>query len=107
MQGSIKEMAVDSGFSINSVQALLERFINHYKLIRYNAETEELAISNWGKYHLLKVGKRDIDRIYFELKEVEDLTLIQYIMESSPIQEFRSLVEAFCRQEEILFSKEN
>jgi hypothetical protein len=65
-----KQMAFDLGYSIESVHALMDRFIHHHKVIRYNSETRELAIKNWGKYNLQKGGKPIMDCIYSELKEV-------------------------------------
>ena len=99
-------MAFDMGYSIESVHSLMERFIMHHKLIRYNPETRELAIKNWGKYNLHKGGKPVMDCIFSELKDVEDTSLIQYVSESIQKQEIRSLYESFCKQEEIIFSKE-
>jgi DnaD/phage-associated family protein len=98
-----KQMAFDLGYSIESVQALMERFENHHKLIRYNPETRELAIKNWGKENLQKGGKPVMDCIFSELKEVEDTTLIKYVSESIHKQEIRSLYESFCKQEIMIF----
>jgi hypothetical protein len=100
-----KQMAFDLGYSIESVHSLMERFINHHKLIRYNPETRELAIKNWGKDNLHKGGKPVMDCIFSELKDVEDLSLIQYVSESIQIQEIRSLYESFCKQEEMIYGK--
>jgi len=43
-------MAVELGYSIVRVRLLLERFIKHFKLIRYNPETEELVINDWRTF---------------------------------------------------------
>jgi len=51
-----KQMAFDLGYSIETVQSLMERFIEHHKLIRYNPITRELAIKNWGKDNLHTAG---------------------------------------------------
>jgi DnaD/phage-associated family protein len=93
-----KQMAFDLGYSIESVHALMERFIHHHKVIRYNPETRELAIKNWGKYNLQKGGKPIIDCIYSELKEVEDTSLIQYVSESIQKGEICSVYQSFCKQ---------
>ncbi|MBV7507920.1 DnaD domain protein [Bacillus sp. sid0103] len=95
-----KQMAFDLGYSIESVHSLMERFTLHHKVIRYNPETRELAIKNWGKYNLHKGGKPVMDCIYSELKDVEDLSLILYVSESIVKQEILSLFESFCGQEE-------
>ncbi|MGG3470226.1 DnaD domain protein [Neobacillus pocheonensis] len=101
-----RQMAFDLGYSDESVNALMVRFIEHHKLIRYNSETRELAIKNWGKYNLDKSGKPLMDCIFTDLKDVEDLSLIQYVSEAIQKQEIRSLFESFCEQEEMVFCKE-
>ena len=101
-----KQMAFDLGYSIETVHALMDRFTQHYKLIRYNPETRELAIKNWGKEHLHKGGRPIMDCISAELKEVEDRSLIQYVAEAIRKQEIRDLYEAFCKNEELIVSEE-
>ncbi|WP_223588950.1 DnaD domain protein [Neobacillus bataviensis] len=101
-----KQMAFDLGYSIESVHSLMERFIVHHKLIRYNPDTRELAMKNWWKDNQVKGGKPVMDCIFSELKDVEDLSLIQYVSESIQNQEIRSLFESFCEHEEMIFSKE-
>ena len=101
-----KQMAFDLGYSIERVRALMERFTLHYKLIRYNLETRELAIKNWGKYNMDKGGKPFMDCISSELKEVEDLSLIPYVLETIHKQGIRSIFVSFCDQEERVFGKE-
>lgn len=90
-----KQIAFDMGYSIESVNALMIRFIQHHKLIRYNPETRELAIKNWGKENLLRGGKPVIDCILAELENVEDISLIQFVGENITKLEFRSLYESF------------
>ena len=102
-----KQMAFDLGYSIESIHSLMERFIEHHKLIRYNPDTRELAMKNWWKDNLVKGGKPVMDCIFSELKDVEDLSLIRYVSESIQNQEIRSLFESFCNQEERGFSKEH
>lgn len=74
-----KKMAFELGYSIESVNSLIERFINQHKLIKYNSDTRELAVKNWGKYNLNKGGKPVIDCLNKELGLVKDKTLIQYV----------------------------
>ncbi|MFB7304822.1 DnaD domain-containing protein [Heyndrickxia sporothermodurans] len=93
-----KQMAFDLGYSIESVQSLMERFEKHHQLIRYNPETRELAIKDWGKENLQKGGKPVMDCIVSELKEVVDPSLIQYVSESIHKQEIRELYESFYQQ---------
>jgi hypothetical protein len=92
------QMAFGLGYSIENVHSLMERFIQHYKLIRYNPETHELAIKDWGKLILLKVQLKD--SIHSELKEVEDKSLILFVMKSISPEVIRGLYEYFCKNEE-------
>jgi DnaD/phage-associated family protein len=101
-----KQMAFDLGYSIESVHSLMDRFIHHHKVIRYNPETRELAIKNWGKYNLHKGGKPVMDCIYSELKEVEDTSLIRYVSESIQKGEICSVYQSFCKQVEISTGEE-
>lgn len=48
-------------------------------MIRYNAETREIAIKNWGKYNFNKGGKPVRDWVKSELKSVKDIELISYV----------------------------
>ena len=80
-----RQIAFELGFSIESVHSLMERFTENHKLIRYNPETREIAIKNWGKENLHKGGKPVMDCIFSELKEVEDHSLIQYVSEAISI----------------------
>lgn len=102
-----KQMAFDLGYSIESVHSLMERFEKHHRLIRYNPETRELVLKNWGKENLQKGGKPIMDCILSELKEVEDRTLIQYVSESIHKEEIRNLYAVFCIQEGMSFAAED
>jgi DnaD/phage-associated family protein len=101
-----KQMAFDLGYSLESVQELMDRFINHHGVIRYNPETRELAIKTWGKENLLKTGKPMMDCIFSELKNVQDCSLIQYVSNGIQKQDIRSLYESFCVQEEMVSDKD-
>ncbi|NEY72333.1 DnaD domain protein [Bacillus mesophilus] len=95
-----KQIAFDTGYSIESVAALMNRFIHHHKVIRYNPETRELAIKHWGKYNTIhKGGKPFMDCIVSELKEVEDLSLIAYVTEGVTKEDIRAIYLSFCNSE--------
>ncbi|WP_231597693.1 DnaD domain protein [Bacillus sp. SA1-12] len=91
-------MAFELGYSIESVQSLMERFIDHHKLIRYNPKTRELALKNWGKYNLQKGGKPVMDCINNELKDVEDTSLIPFVSKAINKEEIRCLFDTFWKQ---------
>lgn len=77
---SIKQMAFDLGFTKPFVKSTLLKFQDEYKLIRYNEETSEIAIFKWGKYNLIRLGKPMEMCIEKELKDVKDLSLIEYVL---------------------------
>ncbi len=74
-----KQIAFDMGYSLESVNSLFDRFINHHKLIKYNEKTRELAIKNWGRFNLVRGGKPILDCVTSELEDVKDRELIQYV----------------------------
>lgn len=75
-----KQMAFDLGYSIESINSLMDRFINSHKLIIYNETTKELCIKNYGKYNLNKGGKPMMDCIKKDLEGVIDKSLINEIV---------------------------
>ena len=79
-----RQMAFDLGYSTEAVGAILTRFEKNLGLIRYNDETREIAIKNWGKYNLKRGGKPIMDCIKGELSKVKDKKLIEYVAISIP-----------------------
>ena len=90
-----KQMAFDMGYSIETINSLLDRFINHHKLIKYNPQTREIAIKNWGKYNLRRGGKPMLDCVSSELKEVKDTSLISYVSVNVENKSIREIYESF------------
>ncbi|MFF2797084.1 DnaD domain protein [Lysinibacillus xylanilyticus] len=90
-----KQIAFDMGYSMESVGALLQRFRDHHKLIKYNEETREIAIKNWGKYNLNRGGKPILDCVKSELKEVKDTSLIQWVGEGVSNDSVRNVYESY------------
>jgi DnaD/phage-associated family protein len=90
-----KQMAFDIGYSIESINSLLERFVNHHNIVFYNAQTRELAIKNWGKYNFHRGGKPVLDCVAAELKAVKDTSLIQYVGERIAKPEIKKLYESY------------
>ncbi|WP_456276523.1 DnaD domain protein [Bacillus sp. AK128] len=95
-----KQMAFDMGYSIESVESLMNRFIEHHELIRYNPDTREIAIKNWGRYNLQKGGKPVMDCILSELKDVEDVSLIAYVAQCVEKEDILAVYESFCNKME-------
>ena len=88
-----KQIAFELGFSIESVNVLMDRFINNYGLIKYNNDTREICLKNWGKYNLNKLGKPMLDCVKSELKNVDDKSLLEFIKPSISKEEIVSLFD--------------
>jgi DnaD/phage-associated family protein len=86
-----KQMAFELGYSIESINSLVDRFENAHKVIKYNLQTREMALLNWGKYNLVKGGKPVLDCIEKELREVKDASLIGLVAERIPNESIKNL----------------
>ena len=69
---STKQMSYDTGYSRETVERLIERFLSVHKVIDYSKENKEVLVCNWGKYHwtssqkYIKALKNRIDEIKTE-----------------------------------------
>jgi DnaD/phage-associated family protein len=95
-----KQMAFDTGYSIETIHSLMDRMDRHHHVIRYNPDTRELAIKNWGKYNLHKGGKPVIDCITSELQEVQDTSLIPYVAEDITKSDILTIFKSFYEKED-------
>ncbi|PGQ66232.1 replication protein [Bacillus cereus] len=90
-----KQMAFETGYSHETIKALMQRFEDYHKIIKYDNETRELVIFNWGKYNLKKAGKPVEDLIKKELKEVKNTSLLIPICKHIEQKSIKKLIEAF------------
>ncbi|MGL5330008.1 MAG: hypothetical protein ACRDD7_12115 [Peptostreptococcaceae bacterium] len=88
-----KQIAFEMGYSLESVNSIMNRFIENHKLIAYNEKTREIAIKHWGRYNLTRGGKPVIDCIKSEIKEVKDKTLLSYISKYIKKEEIKILFD--------------
>lgn len=86
-----KQMSFELGYSIETINSLMDRFENHHKLIKYNLSTREIAIKHWGRYNLDRGGKPMIDCIKKELELVSDISLIEYVSENIKREDIKEL----------------
>ncbi|WP_124046055.1 HNH endonuclease [Clostridium perfringens] len=99
-----KKMAFELGYSIESINSLVERFENHHKFIVYNQETRELALLNWGKYNLNKGGKPVKDCLTKELLQIKDKHLIELLIPKIKSDDLKKLYLDFLSTGEGYFS---
>ncbi|EPE60858.1 dnaD and phage-associated domain protein [Exiguobacterium sp. S17] len=90
-----KEMAFQLGYSPETVNALMDRFITYHKLIDYNTETRELVIFNWAKYNFKRGGKPVQDLIKSELAKVKHQPYIEIVGKHVPIDGIRQVYESY------------
>lgn len=90
-----KQMAFDLGYSSESINSILDRFINFHKLIIYNDKTREICIKNYGKYNLNRGGKPMIDCILKDLSKVSDISLVQEIVKNMKHEGNRMFIENY------------
>lgn len=86
-----KQMAFELGYSLESVNALMDRFENHHRIIKYNLETREICILNWAKYNLDNHSKPVLDCIESELKKVKNKSFIMYMLSGISKEKIRNL----------------
>lgn len=75
----IKIISFQMGYSDETVKVLLDRFERTYKVIRYNRETQEVAILNYLKWSIVRGGKPVEDCIKADMALVKDKTLITFV----------------------------
>ncbi|URZ07557.1 hypothetical protein [Clostridium felsineum] len=97
-----KEIAFELGYSIESVNSLISRFVEHHKIIKYNDKTREIAIKNWGKYNLKNSGKPIRDCINSELPKVKDKELLIYVLDAIENDEISNIFNNFIYGNEVI-----
>ncbi|CEN87369.1 hypothetical protein [Paraclostridium sordellii] len=90
-----KQMAFELGYSIESINALMDRFENHHKTIIYNKETRELAIINWGRYNFPRAGTPIENCVKKELASVKDKSLIKIVGERIENKKIKEIFISF------------
>lgn len=72
-----KVISFETGFTIEAIEVLLDRFSSTYNKIIYDSETQEIALIDSLKWSLLKGGKPVADLLSRELSQVKQDCLIQ------------------------------
>lgn len=82
-----KQMAFELGYSLDTIDILLDRFESKYDVIKYSKTTKEIAIKNYLRYSVVKGGKPVLDLLVRESKEVKDKRLLRYIRSGASLSE--------------------
>ncbi len=75
----IKIIAFQTGFNEDVIKVLLDRFDRVYNVIKYNHETQEVAILNYLKWSIVRGGKPVEDCIKADMEKVKDKSLITFV----------------------------
>lgn len=79
-----RQIVYDTGYNIDTVSKFIKYCIDADK-IRYNTETNELAIKNWNKYNG-STSPQVQTLVNQELKSVKDTLLIEYLYGSDNVE---------------------
>jgi len=75
---SIRQMAIETGYSKETIEKLIDRMVNIHNVIRYSKTNKEVLLLNWRKYNWTsspKVKKSIVDSL-MHLKTSEFKTFI-------------------------------
>lgn len=90
---SVKQIAFEVGYSVETVRTLLDRFQNVHHRIRYNPATRELAVLNWAKYNYpVKTSDNQLPCIRLQLQAVKEKSLIREVVEKADPEVVRALM---------------
>lgn len=87
-----KQIAFDLGYSLESVQALLQRFETYHKLIKYNTETREIILLKWAENNLNIGGKPVQDLIKKEISQVKNKEFLFLMFENCPENSLKTFI---------------
>ena len=96
-------MSFDLGHSIESVNALVKRFEEQHKLIKYDTKTKEIVIIKWGGLNLNRGGKPIEDLIKKELLEVKNKGFLSVMLNDCPDNSLKKIIEDFVKAGEVEF----
>ena len=104
---NVKRAAFETGYSIESIITLLERFEMKYEIITYSSKTKEIFIHNFLKYSLSKSGKPVEDMLMSAKNKVKDQFLLlrlamYYIDRNDVLPVVKLLCETILEEDESL-----
>lgn len=87
-----KHIAYETGYSQESIKSIMDRFIDRHKIIKYDEDTRELFIVNWGKHNYRAGGTPMYDLVRSELSGIKNK---EFIKEASDIVESEAIKSIF------------
>lgn len=93
-----KQMSFDLGYSLESVQALLQRFETYHKLIKYDTETREIILLKWAENNLNIGGKPVQDLIKKEISQVRNKEFLFLMFENCPENSLKNFIASLLQE---------
>lgn len=78
---NMKYAAFETGYSVETIRALIDRFENHLDIIWYSPQTGEVAIKNYLIHSIIKGGKPVADLLWKEINDVKNKELISMVFD--------------------------
>lgn len=79
---NVRQASFETGYNVDSISHLLNRFENVHKIIKRSEITSEIAIKNYLCYSIVKGGKPVIDCLEKEMKTTKDKSLIDFVLKN-------------------------
>lgn len=76
---SIRQMSIETGYSQETIERLIERFALVHKVMRYSRENKEVLLVNWHKYNWTTSDKLRIS-IYNNIKVIKTKCFKDYLL---------------------------
>ena len=89
-----KQIAFDLGYSMESVQALLQRFETYHELIKYDTETREIILLKWAENNLNVGGKPVQDLIKKEISQVKNKEFLFLMYDNCPENSLKNFIDS-------------
>lgn len=93
-----KKMAFELGYSIETVNSLMNRFQSHHRLIDYDEMTREILLLRWSETAYRKGGKPVNDLVLSELVNIKRTDWIARIAPLIPIDSVREVVLSYMKK---------
>lgn len=93
-----KQIAFDLGYSLESVQALLQRFETYHKLIKYDTETREIILLKWAENNLNIGGKPVQDLIKKEISQVKNKEFLFLMFKNCPENSLKNFIASLLQE---------
>lgn len=92
---SIKQMARETGYGKESIERLVERFMNIHQVIDYSEETRELLLINWHKYNWTK-SEKFRKALATEINTIKNERFRQYLSQTFNGNDVRYRMDTNC-----------